>query len=700
MKISSRAGVRALVACMLALCAGAADSDINLSMGVQPDLARPGQQVLVQITASNSGTAAELNARVRMKYPQGMAPLSEGLVTGPLDDEASCAGVFSSSSCEAGEMLEWDLGVLAPGQAVSFSLPPSVSSASVAGTLITWEASLADDGGAVARASATLTVDRDPALTVAIDEASDPVAAGGTLGYTVRYGNRSASSVSGTQLRLRLPAGTSFDSATGGGTLTGGTEVSWDLGTLPAGAVAQQRLTVVVDGGLPDGTLLESEASIGGVHDGLATESRVTETAYVGPETPLVLALGVAPLPARPGEPVQVDMTVSNPTGGSVFGGVVRMRYPQGMAPLSEGLVTGPLDDEASCAGVFSSSSCEAGEMLEWDLGGVLAPGQAVDLSLSAALLDSIARGELVSWSVQVSDDSGSLRRARETLLVGEALVTIPAVAGLAPGAAEDALTALGLTVGTAGAESSRTIPVGDVVGARPGSGSRVSLGSVVALVISLGPPVVEGPDLTGLSRGDAEAAILDAGLKVGTITTAPSTAVAAGHVISQGPRAGVKVVEGSRVSLVISSGPVPLVTVPDLVGLSGSAFVRRIILTGAGLRSGNVSTVPSDIVAEGIVIRQRPRAGSRVRQGSVVRLTVSSGPALIPVPDLVGLSQADAVAALAAAGLDVGTVGMVHSAIVPAGLVAGQMPTSFGSDVPAGTAVDLVLSLGVTSMP
>ena len=64
-------------------------------------------------------------------------------------------------------------------------------------------------------------------------------------------------------------------------------------------------------------------------------------------------------------------------------------------------------------------------------------------------------------------------------------------------------------------------------------------------------------------------------------------------------------------------------------------------------------------------------------------------------VPNVVGLPQADAEAAIVAANLVVGTVSNATSPTVPAGNVISQDPAS-GVQVAAGSAMNLVVSSGV----
>ncbi|MDR4461199.1 MAG: PASTA domain-containing protein [Nitrospirales bacterium] len=194
-------------------------------------------------------------------------------------------------------------------------------------------------------------------------------------------------------------------------------------------------------------------------------------------------------------------------------------------------------------------------------------------------------------------------------------------------------------------------------------------------------------PNVVGRKQADAQQDLVKAGLIVGRVTTASSATVAAGKVISQSPTAGTSVAFGSPVDLVVSLGS----TVPNVVGMTQAAAQSAI--TTAGLTVGAVTTTISTTVAAGKVISQNPIAGKKVAAGSSVALVVSLG---AQVPNVVGRTQADAQKALTSAGLTVGTVTMANSATVAAGRVISQNPRA-GTTVNPGSAVALVVSLGTT---
>ena len=198
-------------------------------------------------------------------------------------------------------------------------------------------------------------------------------------------------------------------------------------------------------------------------------------------------------------------------------------------------------------------------------------------------------------------------------------------------------------------------------------------------------------PNVVNLTQASASAALTAAGLTTGAIANANSATIAAGSVISQSPASGASVATGSAVALTVSLGPA-LVIVPDVTNQTQANAAAA--LAAAGLTTGAIGTANSSIVPAGSVIGQNPAAGTSAAPGSAVALTVSLGPALVAVPNVVNQTQANASAALAAAGLTTGAITSATSATVPAGSVISQNPAAAVTVVP-GSAVALVVSSG-----
>jgi serine/threonine-protein kinase len=151
---------------------------------------------------------------------------------------------------------------------------------------------------------------------------------------------------------------------------------------------------------------------------------------------------------------------------------------------------------------------------------------------------------------------------------------------------------------------------------------------------------------LIGRPRAEAVAALREEGLKP-VVHEVWADGYEAGVVARQRPREGLKVDDGVKVDLWVSRGPLHIPS-PDLSGLrstAATALLERESLTGRK-RKAATRNVP-----KGQIYRQKPAAGEKVMRGDTVTFWVSSGPPMVDVPDVVGLSSGDAIAALEAEG-------------------------------------------------
>jgi serine/threonine-protein kinase len=88
--------------------------------------------------------------------------------------------------------------------------------------------------------------------------------------------------------------------------------------------------------------------------------------------------------------------------------------------------------------------------------------------------------------------------------------------------------------------------------------------------------------------------------------------------------------------------------------------------------------------VPSGRVIEQNPTAGVQARPGSTVTIVVSTGPGLVAVPDVVTMTQADAVNALTAAGFTSHVT--LHTGGGTVGTVIDQTPNAGVKAAPGST--------------
>ena len=134
-------------------------------------------------------------------------------------------------------------------------------------------------------------------------------------------------------------------------------------------------------------------------------------------------------------------------------------------------------------------------------------------------------------------------------------------------------------------------------------------------------------------------------------------------------------------------------VVVPTLTGLDEQQ--AEAALAELGLEIGERGTENHDTVELGLIIRQDPTAGTRVENGTAVNIVISSGVLLIEVPDLVGMSEGDAIEELRESDLEYDRPVRESNADMPKGDVIRTEPAP-GQMVPKGTRVILYVSEGV----
>ena len=198
--------------------------------------------------------------------------------------------------------------------------------------------------------------------------------------------------------------------------------------------------------------------------------------------------------------------------------------------------------------------------------------------------------------------------------------------------------------------EFSDDVQSGIVTHSDPDGGSSVHKSTNVQLYVSKGIDMKDVPNVVGKGQDEASRTLTDAGLALGAVTDAYSEDVPPGQVISQSVAAGTSLAHDSTVDVVLSKGREPL-TMPTLTGKGASAAKSSIEALGL---VASPTEAYSDTVPEGQVISQQTREGSTVYRGDSVSYTVSKGPEMVTVPDVVGLQRQEARNKLEGAGLTV----------------------------------------------
>jgi serine/threonine-protein kinase len=140
--------------------------------------------------------------------------------------------------------------------------------------------------------------------------------------------------------------------------------------------------------------------------------------------------------------------------------------------------------------------------------------------------------------------------------------VAVPSVISLTQANATAKLRSSGFVVAVSPETSDKE--KGKVIDQNPVAGQRRAAKTKVTITVSSGPGEVAVPDVTGLTRESAKAAITTVGLNVGKVVYVNDPTVDKGKVIETVPNANTTVTAGSAVTLKVASGKVK---VPDVTG-------------------------------------------------------------------------------------------------------------------------------------
>lgn len=269
--------------------------------------------------------------------------------------------------------------------------------------------------------------------------------------------------------------------------------------------------------------------------------------------------------------------------------------------------------------------------------------------------------------------------------------VTTPPLVGLTADQATAALVDTGLTMQTSN-EYSEDVAAGFIIRTDPAPGDRIKRHGVIQAWVSLGPERYTMPAVVGLTQDEAEAALLDTHLAVGTVTEVYSETVDQGLVVAASQDEGTPLKRDTPVDLSVSKGrePIPItsyVCQPPYQDCPAQADAQS-ALEMAGFQVAITEDNDRNVPA-GAVISQDPSTGTGWRNDTV-NLVISLGPKMISVPDVRGKSRAEAISIIAGAGFAYRTEN-ANATGNPLGFATKTDPAA-GSTAPEGSTVTIYL--------
>ncbi|WP_242471984.1 Stk1 family PASTA domain-containing Ser/Thr kinase [Blastococcus sp. TML/C7B] len=262
----------------------------------------------------------------------------------------------------------------------------------------------------------------------------------------------------------------------------------------------------------------------------------------------------------------------------------------------------------------------------------------------------------------------------------------VPALVGKSREAAVDLLQDAGLDPKPVVEEWSETVAAGTVISTDPVAGREAIRGTDVRVVVSKGPERYTVPaELVGRPADEVEAELQETVPVQVTRSDVYDNDVDAGLVTGFDPAPGSALQRDQVVTMLVSKGHAP-VGVPDVTGQSPEQAVANLEALGFSVERADDGR--SADVDKGEVMAIEPAPGREAPYRSTVTIQVSAGVPLVTVPDVVGMNEAEATAALEAVGLQVESTRFFGNRVF-------RQSVSPGETVEQGSKITILLTFG-----
>gem|GEM_PF-443391 len=338
---------------------------LNLTKTAAPSSVLVNELITYNLVYQNSGNGTATNPQLVDTLPAGATYIS-----------SSPAGTVGSGQ------ISWNLSDLKAGDKGSVSLtlraPGAPTTLANTATLTAANATAASD-------SASVNVFGEPAFTLTLTDAPDPIKAGAELYYTLRLTNTGTIAATGSILRLPVPGDTTFVSATGGGLLSG-SDIVWDLGTLGVNKPVSVMATVQVGASVPAGTTIAASAQADAAN--LAAPASAAAQTLVSAEPLLDVQLTAAPANVQGGDTVTYTVKFENRGTAASVATVLTFTAP-GATTLQS----------------YSVGGAVTGSSITWDVGNLLS-GQKGSYSVVVQTDSGVPDGTVLTASAALSSSS------------------------------------------------------------------------------------------------------------------------------------------------------------------------------------------------------------------------------------------------------------------------------------------------------
>ncbi len=208
-------------------------------------------------------------------------------------------------------------------------------------------------------------------------------------------------------------------------------------------------------------------------------------------------------------------------------------------------------------------------------------------------------------------------------------------------------------------------------------------------------------PDLKGMTLQEVTDLLVSRDLSVVVIDSVHTDELPRGAVVDQDPDAGDEVKPGRKVYLVLNANQPKMLNMPRLIDLSKRQAISVLEIIGLKVQELQYKPDPCvDCVIDQLYKGVHIEPEARIRRGEAITLVLGSGDKgeRVPVPDLLGLTNAEVGMVLNMASLNLGVVvacdGCNTSADSALARVRRQSPGAGANDrIAMGSTIDIWLT-------
>ncbi len=348
--------------------------DVGLATGANVRIAKSGPSSAVvgsalayTLTYTNDGPSPAANVIVQDTLPAGVTFVSAS----------------PAPSSIAGNVITWNLGTLGSGAGGSITVNTTVSIGALSS--VTNQAQIStttpgDDPGD--NTSTTTTTILSPNVTI---QKTGPATAvtGSTISYNLSYRNTGTAAAANVTVVDTLPTSLSYVSASPAPASVSGQTITWNLGSLAAGASGTITLNATVGTSAPSSVTNQVQISTTTPGDDPGDNTSTTTTTILRPN---VFISKSGPAVATVGDQFAYTLAYGNNGTAGATGVQLVDTLPAGLVFVS----------------ASPSPSTVAGQVLTWNLG-TLAAGGSGSITVNVRSATSVANGTVVVNNTSIS---------------------------------------------------------------------------------------------------------------------------------------------------------------------------------------------------------------------------------------------------------------------------------------------------------